>query len=180
MSASQPTAVTEPAGELDPRFSDPDADPTPWSEVDAALRGAELAWLTTVRADGRPHVTPLVTVWDGGVLYFCTGPDEQKAVNLRHRDQVAVTTGCNAWTEGLDVVVEGPAALIADRGLLERLADLWTTRWDGAWRFEADYEGFRNEADGLALVFGVRPRKVLAFAKGTFGHTRFRFADTAA
>ena len=39
-------------------------------------------WLSTVRPDGRPHVTPLMSVWLEGALYFCTGPDERKAKNL--------------------------------------------------------------------------------------------------
>jgi hypothetical protein len=26
---------------------------------------AELSWIVTVRADGRPHLTPLVAVWSG-------------------------------------------------------------------------------------------------------------------
>jgi hypothetical protein len=42
--------------ELDARFSAPDAAPTPWADVDAAMRDAELFWISTVRADGRPHV----------------------------------------------------------------------------------------------------------------------------
>lgn len=173
--AASPSA-TAPIGELDPRFSDPDAQPTPWSETVAVLEGAELSWLTTVRADGRPHVTPLVAIWQEGALYFCTGPEEQKAVNLEHQQHVAVTTGCNAWRSGLDVVVEGEAERVTDRGRLEQLADAWVTKWDGSWRFAVDAEGFRNELGGSALVFGVRPNKVLAFAKGTFGYTRYRLA----
>lgn len=35
-----------------------------------------------MRADGRPHVTPLVAVWLDGAPHFSTGPAEQKAVNL--------------------------------------------------------------------------------------------------
>ena len=46
------------------------------------LETAELFWISTVRTDGRPHVTPLPAVWLDDVLYFCTGPGEQKAVNL--------------------------------------------------------------------------------------------------
>jgi hypothetical protein len=42
--------------ELDARFSAPDAAPTPWADVDPALQDAELFWISTVRADGRPHV----------------------------------------------------------------------------------------------------------------------------
>ena len=49
-------------GKIDKRFSDPEAEPTPWAEALDALEQAELYWLTTVRADGRPHVTPLIGV----------------------------------------------------------------------------------------------------------------------
>ena len=55
--------MQEPVTELDVRFSDPGAKATPWAKARAALETAQLSWLTTVRADGRPHVTPLVSVW---------------------------------------------------------------------------------------------------------------------
>lgn len=31
----------------------------PWSHAEQRLRDARRYWLTTVRADGRPHATPL-------------------------------------------------------------------------------------------------------------------------
>jgi len=34
---------------------------------------------------------------------------------------------------------------------------------------------FQSAGGGEALVFAVRPTKVLAFAKGDFAQTRFRF-----
>ena len=40
--------------ELDARFSDPDAVPTPSEEVRRTIDEAELFWLSTVRSDGRP------------------------------------------------------------------------------------------------------------------------------
>ena len=52
--------------ELDGRFSDPGAEPTPWPQTERTLREAQLFWISTVRRDGRPHVTPLVAVWHGG------------------------------------------------------------------------------------------------------------------
>ena len=64
---------TEPVAELDTRFSDPDASPSSWAEVRNAIEEAELFWISTVRPDGRPHVTPLPTVWRDGAVYFCTG-----------------------------------------------------------------------------------------------------------
>ena len=101
--------MSEPTTELDSRFSDPDAVATGWEETRRALEAAELFWISTVRQDGRPHVTPLVAVWLDDALHFCTGPTEQKAINLSHDANVTLTTGCNDWQRGLDVVVEGEA-----------------------------------------------------------------------
>jgi hypothetical protein len=70
-------------------------------------------------------------------------------------------------------VVEGEAQPVTDRVVLERLASEWARKWDGRWKFEATDGGFQHEDGGLALVFAVRPTKVLAFSKGSFGHTRY-------
>jgi nitroimidazol reductase NimA-like FMN-containing flavoprotein (pyridoxamine 5'-phosphate oxidase superfamily) len=166
--------------DLDERFSDPDATALPWDDARKALEAAELSWITTVRADGRPHVTPLVTVWFDDALHFCTGPEEQKAHNLAGNRQVALTTGCNRWDEGVDVVVEGGAERVTDRVTLERLAGAWTEKWDGRWTFRVVDGGFAHEEDhdrsdlAPVQVYAVRPTKVLAFGKGTFSHTRYR------
>src|SRR5919198_5237455 len=55
--------MTQPVTELDTRFSDRDAVATDWATTRRTLEEAELFWISTVRADGRPHVTPLVAVW---------------------------------------------------------------------------------------------------------------------
>lgn len=47
-----------------------------------------------------------------------------------------LTTGCNTWNTGLDIVVEGDAVRISDQGGLERLASVWATKWDGRWIYE--------------------------------------------
>lgn len=134
------------------------------------LDTSELFWISTVRADGRPHVTPLVAVWLERAIHFCTGPTEQKAVNLRGNPHVILTTGCNTWDRGLDIVVEGDAVNVTDAEALKRLAAAWATKWDGRWKYEVSSGGF-----GTALVFSAAPIKILAFAKGTFGVTRYRF-----
>ena len=169
--------MDEPVTELDERFSDPGATATTWASTRAALDDAQLSWVSTVRADGRPHVTPLVAVWLDDALHFCTGPGEQKAVNLASNPHVVVTTGCNQWDRGLDVMVEGEARPVTDRATLERLAAAWAAKWDGSWQYEVADGGFRHDAGGLALVFAIRPAKVLAFGKGTFTHTRHILAE---
>src|ERR687897_1079342 len=113
--------MDEPITELDERFSDPGAEATPWATAREVMETAQLSWLTTVRADGRPHVTPLVSVWHNDAAYFTTGPSEQKAINLSHNAQVVLTTGCNDWSQGLDIMIEGMAQRVSDADLLERL-----------------------------------------------------------
>ncbi|HEV3471602.1 MAG TPA: pyridoxamine 5'-phosphate oxidase family protein [Actinomycetota bacterium] len=157
------------------RFSDPGVPPTPWSQVEAVLENAELFWLSTVRSDGRPHVAPLPAVWHEGRLHFCTGADEQKAVNVERNPRVALTTGNNRWKEGIDVVVEGTAERIDDESRLQTLADLWRSKYSGDWDYKVGNGVFIHDDGGEAIVFGVSPVKVLSFAKGRFAQTRYRF-----
>jgi general stress protein 26 len=156
--------MDEPVTQLDERFSDPGTAPTTWAAARDALDAAQLSWISTVRADGRPHVTPLVAVWLDGAVHFATGAAEQKAVNLAANQNVVLTTGCNTWDDGLDVMVEGRARRVTDRAALERLAAAWRTKWDGSWQYEVADEGFRH-GPGYALVFAVEPTKVLAFGR---------------
>ena len=167
------TIVTE----LDARFSDPDAAATEWADARRVLEDADLSWISTVRVDGRPHVSPLVAVWLDDALHFCTGAEEQKAKNIAGNPNVIVTTGCNTWQDGLDVVVEGDAERVTDEPTLQRLAQAWTTKWDGRWTFEPREGGFQSDGGGTALVFAVHPTKVLAFGKDPFSHTRHRPRD---
>jgi general stress protein 26 len=167
-----------PVTELDRRFSDPAAVPVTWDETRRVLEQAELSWIVTVRADGRPHLTPLVAVWFEGALHFCTGNAEQKAVNLRGNPHVILMTGCNRWEEGLDVVVEGNAVPVTDEAVLRSLAQAWAAKWDGQWQFQVRDGSFQDQGggDGRVLVFQVAPAKILAFAKGAFGQTRHSFS----
>ena len=177
MSSTRPDGQTtmEPVVEQDRRFGDPDSPATPWADVRTVLETAELFWISTVRGDDRPHVTPLPAVWDAGLLHFCTGPAEQKAVNLAGNPHVALTTGSNRWKEGLDVVVEGDAVRVTDDARLRTLADLWRRKYAGDWDFGVEHGMFSHAGGGSALVFEVAPAKVLAFAKGRFAQTRYRF-----
>jgi nitroimidazol reductase NimA-like FMN-containing flavoprotein (pyridoxamine 5'-phosphate oxidase superfamily) len=160
-------------GKLDPRFSEATA-PVGWQEVSDALANAELYWLTTVRGDGRPHVTPLVGVWVDDSFVFCTGGDEQKARNLERNANVAVTTGANSWKDGMDVVVEGAVQRLTGTQALTPLADTYREKYNGEWDFTATDEEFVHPDGGVAHVFRVTPTKVIAFAKSPHGQTTFR------
>ena len=105
----------EPSTELTP-FSSEDAVATPWDRGRGLLRDAELYWVTTVRPDGRPHVTPLIGVWWEGALHFTTGATERKGRNLAANPHCVLTTGVNTLADGLDVVIEGEAEQVTDPG----------------------------------------------------------------
>jgi hypothetical protein len=164
-----------PTATIDSRFGDPEATPTPWEDALVVLERAELYWLTTVRADGRPHVTPLIGVVLDGAAHFCTGLREQKARNLEHSPLVALTTGTNTWAQGLDVVVEGAVTRLTDRDSLARIADAYVAKYGEVWRFEVG-EGVFGEGEHAAAVFRIEPSKALAFAKDPHAQTTYRFA----
>jgi uncharacterized pyridoxamine 5'-phosphate oxidase family protein len=170
----------EPTVDLAARFSSPGAKPTPWPEARAQLESAEVYWLSTVRPDGRPQVTPLIAVWVDNALYFCTGPDERKAKNLAVNPECALTTGRNSIDEGLDVVVEGETVNVQDRKDLQRIADAYVDKYGTYWTFTVGDGVFHHQDGGIAIVYKVEPQIVFAFAKGEpFSQTRYRFAPPA-
>jgi hypothetical protein len=114
-------------------------------------------------------------VWLDGSLFFCTGPDERKARNLDRNPHCAVTTGCNSLSEGLDVVVEGDAVRVSADTRLRRIADEYVSKYGEDWRFTVG-EGMFLQGSVSALVYEVRPKKVLGFARGEdYSQTRWRF-----
>jgi predicted pyridoxine 5'-phosphate oxidase superfamily flavin-nucleotide-binding protein len=163
----------EPTVELHEGFSEPGATARPWADVVDVLSKSEMFWLSTVRRDGRPHVTPLPAIWLDGALHFCTGDAEQKARNLESNPGCILTTGTNQLRSGLDVVVEGTAARVTDQARLQRLAALWKSKLD--WQFEVADGAFRDPDGRRGLVFGVTPTKVLSFGKAPYTQTRYRF-----
>jgi general stress protein 26 len=162
-------AVKDPAPELDPQFSSDGASPTPWAEARGRLQNAEVYWLSTVRPDGRPHVTSLLSVWSDDALYFCTGPSERKAKNLARNPHCVITTGCNAR--------------VSDEAKLRRIADVYESKYGSDWRFTVrdgafyhDPGSLRGTDPGEALVYEVAPSTVFGFGKGeSFSQTRWRF-----
>jgi hypothetical protein len=171
----------EPTAELHPDYSSPQAAATSWAEATQQLEQAEVFWLSTVRPDGRPHVTPLLAVWLDGALYFCTGANERKAKNLAHNPHCILTTGRNALNEaGLDLVVEGDAARVTDDARLGRVAGLYEAKYGSGWHFDVDNGAFKGQEGNVALVFEVAPATAFGFGKGNiFSQTRWRFQEAS-
>jgi Pyridoxamine 5'-phosphate oxidase len=157
---------------LDTRYSEEDAQATLWPDAVTHLEQAGLFWVSTVRADGRPHVTPVVAVWTDGARYLTSGQNEQKSRNLAANRNCAVTTGCNTWDEGLDLVLQGDVVVVHDLPLLRRVADAFLAKYGRDWAFEVAEDGtFR----GHVLVYQLVPVQGLGFGKSPFSHTRWDF-----
>jgi general stress protein 26 len=165
-----------PSAALDARYSEPEAEAMSWDDASSVLAAAELSWITTVRPDGTPHVTPLITVMHNGTVYFCTGPEERKARNLRENPAVALTTGTNALHGGTDVVLEGVAERVTDDALIGTLIEAWAAKYGEEWRFEPGDGAFKHpDSDGYAWVFAVRATRAFGFGKAPYAQTRWTF-----
>ncbi|SNR80074.1 pyridoxamine 5'-phosphate oxidase family protein [Actinomadura mexicana] len=164
----------EPDAELGP-FSSPEAQATPWASASAVLGDAEVFWLSTVRPDGRPHVTPLLAAWSLGGMCFTTGAQERKARNLEHDPRCVLTTGTNALT-GVDVVIEGLASVVVERSEREQaVADFerkygaHLTSPEGTW-----YRLGEAVIAGDVGLYRVAPTVGFAFGKlPAFSQTRY-------
>ena len=167
----------QPVTELSP-FSSEGAVATEWAQGLGDLRSAELYWLTTVRPDGRPHVTPLIAIWLDGAMYFTTGADERKAKNLAQNAHCILMTGRNTL-DGLDLVVEGEASEVSDTAELRAVADTYESKYgrhftspEGTWFGLGD-----SIRTGDVLVYRVTPSTAFGFGKGkSFSQTRWRFS----
>ena len=171
-------AEREPVAELG-AFSSPGAVSPGWAQARGGLQDAQVYWLSSVRPDGRPHVTPLLGVWLDGALYFCTGPAERKARNLAQNPSCVLTTGRNTLDNGLDLVVEGEAAKVSDEAEFRSVAEAFESKYgphftapEGTWSGLGD-----TIRAGDALVYRVAPSTAFGFGKGErFSQTRWRFS----
>src|SRR5438552_13682027 len=146
--------------------SEAGATPTPWKTALEQVSAADTFWISTVRPDGRPHVTPLIAVWHDDAVWFTTGSGGRKAENLADNSAVVLTTGRSDLSgDSLDVVLEGRAEPVTDPEWLQAVADSFTVKYGTAtWHFVVRDGAFSHaEAGGRALAFCVRPVRGLGF-----------------
>jgi len=152
-----------------------DVDDARKTDVDHVLTESEMFWLSTVRPDGGPHVTPLIAVWIDGSLCFTTGPTERKAKNLAANQKCILTTGSNRLGDGLDLVVEGEAVRLTGEATLQRIVDAFAAKYPEPFHFTV-HDGRLGGDGGEILAFRVRLTTAFGFGRGaTYSQTRWRF-----
>jgi PPOX class probable F420-dependent enzyme len=138
-----------------------DLAPLDWDAASATLpegQGADsgggpgryTAWLTTVNADGSPHVTGVGARWDDGAYWIVSGRTVRKGRNLERDPRCAVSLS----TKDYDVVVEGTAELVTDPNLVATVAERFAA---GGWPCEVDESGTALTAPYSAPSAGPAP-----------------------
>jgi len=161
-----------------------------WDEVTTELDKGEFSsldnhpsrystWLTTLNADGSPHVTAVGAVWDDGAFWFQTADRTRKAKNIVRDPRCAM----NVTLDDFDVVVEGVARKVTDPDVVARIAGIYATR--GGWPAEPDESGHGItapfNAPGLGpppwFIYRIEPTSATSvLASGdTGGSTRWTF-----
>jgi PPOX class probable F420-dependent enzyme len=79
--------------------------------IDHHLRRHKIAWLITVRPDGRPHAVAVWFLWDGETFLIFSKPKNQKVRNVRNNANVVLAL--DDTHQGEDpIAVEGTATLL--------------------------------------------------------------------
>lgn len=122
--------------------------------------GTRTAKLSTVSADGSPHVAPVWFLVEGGDLVFNTGKETVKGRNLLREGRAAVCVDDEREPFAF-VVVRGPVTISEEPGELRDVATRVAARYMGAER--GKMFGERNAVPG-ELVVRLRMDKVTAFS----------------
>jgi hypothetical protein len=138
--------------------------PLPWTRPHDLLAKGALGpevpvFLGTAGAGGVPHAAGIGVAWLDGDLYLTSGPQTRKSRHLASRPACTISIRL----EGIDLVLEGEAAKVTDRGILEQVAGLYRA---GGWP---------AEIEGEALTSAVQRAKRRAAALGTVSlHLSYR------
>lgn len=94
--------------------------------------GRYSTWVSTINADGGPHMNAIGAIWFDGAFHLVTGPRTRRGRNLARDPRCAVSLSVREF----DLVVEGNATRVLGEELV-RVA-----------RRYHDHEGWPAEADG--------------------------------
>ena len=81
--------------------------------IDRMLRDETVVWLSSVGADGAPHLVPIWFSWDGTALLIASKPHAKKVRNLRVNPAVMLALG--EPDEDFDVAMVKGVAELLDR-----------------------------------------------------------------
>ncbi len=123
-----------------------------WRSISSRLSRESTIWFATVRADGRPHMTPMWFVWLDDKIYVATGMETQKFTNLRNNQSVTLSLPDTAQV----IIIEGEAH-VADYQTTDNLAEYFYNKYEWDFRYD-DSMKWR--------LIEVTPHRILAWGDG--------------
>jgi uncharacterized protein YbdZ (MbtH family) len=154
--------------------------PTSWDTVcELVQKESATYWVATVGSNMRPHLVPVMAVWDDGRLFFSANATTRKARNLDHDPHCVISVE----VEQLDLVVEGTASRTRDTATLERVAAVYASVH--GWHVAVN-NGLFDSVTGAPTagpppygVYTVAPTTAFAFPLDpSVTPTRWRFASS--
>jgi nitroimidazol reductase NimA-like FMN-containing flavoprotein (pyridoxamine 5'-phosphate oxidase superfamily) len=125
-----------------------------WSWADERLAASRNYWIVTASADGEPAAVPVWGVWVDGAVYFGTNPNSRKGRNITCDPRIVVHL-----ESGDEVVIlHGDAEVVE---VDDSVLDAYETKY-----------GYRPPGPRL---FGLRPRRALAWLEADYPKTATRF-----
>jgi F420H(2)-dependent biliverdin reductase len=101
----------------------------------ARLRDDPNAWLTTLRRDGSPHLTPVWFVYAHATWWICCSERSVKVRNLERDDRVSL-----ALEDGVHPVVAEGRATILRAGYPPDIIEAFKAKY-GGWDITTPFEG---------------------------------------
>lgn len=166
-----------------------DAPPIEWARVKHVLDGdfpqapdtggpnRHTTWLTTINADGTPHVTPVGAGAVDREWYFTSGPGTRKSHNLARDPRCVLSVA----THPFDLVLEGRASRVTDAGVLQAVAAEYN---NGGWPCSVDGDALTAPFSAPSAgpppwhVYRFDPATVFAFGTSEpYGAARFDLAE---
>jgi PPOX class probable F420-dependent enzyme len=129
------------------------------ARVDSRLRSDLMMWLSSVRPDGRAHLVPVWFLWQDGLIYIFSKPD-QKIRNLQQNRSAMV--GIDDTKGGEDpIMLAGDVELLKHAGLPAGIMEAYAEKYDARLKeYNWTMEWYTGE---YSEVIRFTPSKVFVF-----------------
>src|SRR3954447_25345384 len=132
----------------------------PWNEVERWIATSRNYWVSTTRADGRPHAMPVWGIWLEGAIWFSTHPESLKGRNIARDPRIVVHLG-----SGDDVAIVEGVVQPHDPAALEAFIDAYESKY-----------GYRIETGDRTMgILRLPPRVVLAWREEDYPSSATRW-----